>query len=81
MAIVLEACTTEEQRSIVRFLWAKGPNAMDIRKEFFFLYGGNLVKKHGKIFVEDEEVETELRKCLRQQSKDFCVVGFDALVK
>jgi hypothetical protein len=29
----------------------------------------------------DEEVETEVRKWLRQQSKDFYAVGFDALVK
>jgi hypothetical protein len=31
--------------------------------------------------VDDEEVETEVRKWLRQQSKDLCAVGFDALVK
>jgi hypothetical protein len=29
----------------------------------------------------NEEVEQEMRKWLRQQSKDFCVPGFDALVK
>jgi hypothetical protein len=34
----------------------------------------------GKSFP-DEEVETELRKWLRQQSKDFYAAGFDALVK
>jgi hypothetical protein len=28
-----------------------------------------------------EEVKTELWKQLRQQSKDFCAVGFGALVK
>jgi hypothetical protein len=38
------------------------------------------VEKRGKRFA-DEEVETELRKWLRQQSKDFCAAGFDALVK
>jgi hypothetical protein len=32
-------------------------------------------------FFYDEEVETEVWKCLRQQSKGFCPVGFDALVK
>jgi hypothetical protein len=26
-------CTTEEQRFVVRFLWAKGPNEKDIHKE------------------------------------------------
>jgi hypothetical protein len=31
MATVLE-CPTKEQRSVVRFLWAKGLNANDIHK-------------------------------------------------
>jgi hypothetical protein len=35
----------------------------------------------GKCFVDDEEVEMEVREWLRQQSKDFCAAGFDALVK
>jgi hypothetical protein len=33
MATVLEECSTEEQRSVVRFLWAKGLSAKDIQKE------------------------------------------------
>jgi hypothetical protein len=33
MVPVLEASTTEEQRSVVRFLWVKGLNAEDIHKE------------------------------------------------
>jgi hypothetical protein len=32
-------------------------------------------------FADDEEVETEMRKWLRQQSKDFYAAGFDALLK
>jgi hypothetical protein len=32
-------------------------------------------------FADDEEVETEVRKWLRQQSKDFYAAGLDALVK
>jgi hypothetical protein len=28
-----------------------------------------------------DEVETEVRKWLRKQSKDFCAAGFDTLVK
>jgi hypothetical protein len=32
MATMLEECTTEEQRSVVRFLWAKGCNVKDIHK-------------------------------------------------
>jgi hypothetical protein len=35
MATVLEEYTTEQQRSFVRFLWAKGPSAKDIHKEMF----------------------------------------------
>jgi nicotinamide riboside kinase len=34
-----------------------------------------------KYFAGDEKFETEVREWLRQQSKDFCAVGFDALVK
>jgi hypothetical protein len=34
-----------------------------------------------KRFADDEEVETEVRKGLRQQSKDFYLAGFAALVK
>jgi hypothetical protein len=33
MATVLEGCTTEEQHSVVRFLWANGLNANDILKD------------------------------------------------
>jgi hypothetical protein len=39
MATVLEEYTTEEQSSIVRFLWAKGLITKDIRKEMFPVYG------------------------------------------
>jgi hypothetical protein len=41
------------------------------------------LKNHlgGKCFACDEEVETEVLKWLRQQSKDFYAAGFDAVVK
>jgi hypothetical protein len=76
MATVLGECTTEEQRFIVLFLWAKGLNAKDIHKEMFPVSSGkclsrkvvhNWVEKCGKCFTDDEEVETEVRKWLRQQ--------------
>jgi hypothetical protein len=35
----------------------------------------------GKRLADEEEVETEVRKWLRQQSKDFYAAGFDALIK
>jgi hypothetical protein len=40
MATMLEGYTTEEQRSIMRFLWVRGHNAKDIHKEMFPVYGG-----------------------------------------
>jgi hypothetical protein len=33
-------CATEEQRSVVDFLWAKGLNVKDIHKEMFPMYAG-----------------------------------------
>jgi hypothetical protein len=32
-------CVTEEQRSVVRFLWAERLNAKDTHKEMFPIYG------------------------------------------
>jgi hypothetical protein len=40
MATLLEEYSTEEQRSVVRFLWANGLNAINIQKEIFSVYGG-----------------------------------------
>jgi hypothetical protein len=85
MATVLEVRTTKEQRSVVRFLWAKEPNAKDIHIEMCPVYGGkclprkvfhNLVQKRGKRFADDVEVETEVLKWLRQQTKDFYAAGW-----
>jgi hypothetical protein len=80
MATVLEECSTEEYRPVVRFLWAKGLNAKDIhtRKEMFRVYGGkclsrkavhNWTEKRGKHLADDERVETEVRRWLKQQSE------------
>jgi hypothetical protein len=38
-------------------------------------------EKSDRYFADDEVVETEVRKWLRQQSKDFCAAGFEAVVK
>jgi hypothetical protein len=71
-------------------LWAEGLNAKDIQKEMFPVYGGkcfsckvvhNWVEKCGEHFTDDEEVEMEVQKWVRQQSKYFRAAGFDALVK
>jgi hypothetical protein len=40
MTTMLEEYTTEEQRSFVRFLWAKGLSVKNIHKEMFLVYGG-----------------------------------------
>jgi hypothetical protein len=90
MATVLEECNTEEKCSGVRSLLAKGLNTKDIPKEMFPVYGGkslsriavhNWVEKfsQGRLKVADDE--TEMRNWLRQQSKDFCTAGSDAVVK
>jgi hypothetical protein len=71
-------------------LWAKKLSAQDIHKEMFPVYDDkcllrkevhNWVKKfsEGRSKVADDE--TEVRKWLRQQSKDLHAAGFDALVK
>jgi hypothetical protein len=39
MAIVLDMYATKDQRSLVRFLWAKGLNAKDTHKEIFPFLG------------------------------------------
>jgi hypothetical protein len=53
METVLQDCSTEEQCSVVRFLWEKGLNAKGINKEMFPVYGGKcLLLKAVHIWVE-----------------------------
>jgi hypothetical protein len=89
MMTVLEECTTEEQSSIELFLWVKGSNAKNIYKVVFPVLGGkcpsfkgvhNWVEKFSQGFSKVADDETEVRKWLRQQSKDFYAAGFDALI-
>jgi hypothetical protein len=40
MTTVLEECATEEQRSVVNFLWAKGLSAKGFHKVMFPVYVG-----------------------------------------
>jgi hypothetical protein len=47
MTTVLEVYSAEEQRSVVRILWAKGLNAKDIHKETFPVYGGKCLSRKG----------------------------------
>jgi hypothetical protein len=46
-----------------------------------FTIGSRTCHLGDKLFSDDEELETEARKWLRRQSKDFCAAGFDTLVK
>jgi hypothetical protein len=82
MATVLEECNTEEQSSVLRFFVGKG---IFIKKCFLFMVGSVCRVKRfttgSKRFADDEKVETEVRKWLRQQLKYFHAAGFDALVK
>jgi histone-lysine N-methyltransferase SETMAR len=57
------------------------PYSPDLAPTDFHLFG--LIKTHlgGKCFADDEEVGTEVRKCLRQQSKNFYSRDFYAMVK
>jgi hypothetical protein len=85
MATMFEESITEKQRSVVRFVSTKGLNAKDIPKKMFPVYGRkclmrktvhNWVEKRSKRFAEEEEVETEVRKWLREQSKRLVCCGF-----
>jgi hypothetical protein len=54
-----------------------------IKKSLLFTVGSH-VKRFSlgaKRFADDEGVETEVRKWLRQQPNDFSAAGFGALVK
>jgi hypothetical protein len=90
MAKMLEECITEEQSSVVRFLWAKGVNAKYIYKEMFPVYGEkflsrkavhNWVEKfsqgHSKV-ADDAGPGAEVAETTVRR---FCAAGFDALVK
>jgi hypothetical protein len=86
MATVFECVILKSSGLLCVFLWAKGLNAKNVHKEIFSVYGGKCLSckafhVDGKYFADDEEIETEVRKWLRQESKDFYAAGFDALVK
>jgi hypothetical protein len=87
MATVLQECTNEKQSYVVRFCGQNDSMQRIFIKKYFLLIVGSVffcVKRFnlcGKYFADDEEVETEVRKKLRQQSKDVHSVGIDALVK
>jgi hypothetical protein len=77
MATVLEVSTTEMQRSVVRFCGPKDSmQEIVIKKCLLFKVRsacrGKRFHLGGKRFADDEEVETEVLKWLRQQSRLLC---------
>jgi hypothetical protein len=71
------------------FMWEKGLNAKDIKKiNVSCLWWclshkaiHNWVEKFLKDVQKSQMMPNQVRKWLRQQSKDFYAAGFDALVK
>jgi hypothetical protein len=66
------------------FVLAKGINAEDIHKEVLPLYVGKCLSRKAvhncaSNGFTDEEVETEVRNWLRQQSKDCYAVCFNGM--
>jgi histone-lysine N-methyltransferase SETMAR len=72
--------TQERIQELQRELTEHPPYSPDLAPSDFHLFGPLNNQPGGKRFA-DEEVETEVRKWLRQQSKDFYAAGFDTLVK
>jgi hypothetical protein len=90
MATVLEECTSEEQRSAVRFCGKKDSRRWMFIKECFLFTVGCVcrVKQFTtgsrnslKDVRKSQMLPDQVRKWLRQQSKDLYAAGFDALVK
>jgi hypothetical protein len=71
-----EQCSCGQKDSVQRIL---------LKKCFLFILGSvcrlkRFITGSGN-FADDEEVETEMWKWLRQRPKDFCAAGIDALAK
>jgi hypothetical protein len=63
VATVLKECITEGQRSVVRFLWAKGLSAKDIHKEMSPINGGKcLLRKAFHNWVANTSLMTKRLK-------------------
>jgi hypothetical protein len=57
------------------------PYSLDLTPSDFHLFGPLKIHLGGKHSTDNEEVEAEVWIWPRQQSKDFCPLGFVALVK
>lgn len=85
MVTRLEECNTEEQHSVVHFLWAEGLSGKDVHKEMLPVYSGkclsckavhNWVEKHGKCLTDDKEIEMEVQKWLETTAERLLCSGF-----
>jgi hypothetical protein len=76
MATVFEERITENQHSVALFC-VQEDSMISVKKCFLFMLESDCRVKRlhlgGKRIADDEEVETEVRKWLRQQSEDFYV--------
>jgi hypothetical protein len=91
MATVLAECLLKSRVQLcVLLLFAKRLNAKDIHKEARPVYGSKYssrkavhkwVEKFSEGCSNVAVMSNQMRKWLRQQSKDFYAAGFDALVK
>jgi hypothetical protein len=75
MTTVLEEYATEQQRSVVRFLWAKGLNEKGIHKKCFLLTVGSVC------FLKRFTVGSRKMSLIRKMLQRRCGSGLDALVK
>jgi hypothetical protein len=90
MATVLEKYTTEEQRSVTLYLWAKGLSAKNIYKELFPVYGGKCLSRKAvhnlveKVCEGLSKVADDAGPCAEVAEttvKRLLCCGFDGLVK
>jgi hypothetical protein len=82
MATVLEEYSTEEHRSVVRCYGKKDSmQRIFIKKYFLFMVVSVCRVKPFTNGSRNSLKDVRKSQILRQQSKDFYAVGFDALVK
>jgi hypothetical protein len=73
--------TQERTQELQLELLEQPPYSLDLAPSDVHLFGPLKTHLGGKRFADDEEVETEVRKWLRQQSQDFYAAGFHAVAK
>ena len=85
----LQDCSIEEQRGVVRFLWAEGVKPVEIHRRMLAQYGQSDYYKFGPLkealrgrrFDSDEEVKEAVHSWPREQTKSFFSAGIQKLVQ